>query len=235
MKLGLTLLAIGLVAIGTIGLASAIAGTSTHSHSWFAGWNGEKGSGKMETETRSVGDFNRIVIDLGANLTVHVGEPQKMTVAIDDNLLDNVTTSVHGHTLEISSHKSFSTDNDCVVEIWIPALESIECNGSGEIEVRGLNGDNFTYELNGSGDFNAYGKVDQLDISVNGSGNVDTRRLVAQEARVEISGSGEVKVNAKKALDVDISGSGSLEYVGSPEHISQSITGSGSIDQGKSI
>jgi hypothetical protein len=235
MKLGLTLLAIGLVIIGSIGLASAIAGTHGRSHNWMVSWNGEKGSGKIETETRSVGEFDRIQIDLGANVRVHVGEPQKLTIAIDDNLLDNVTTTVHARTLEISSRKSFSTDNDCTAEIWVPSLESIECNGSGEIEVRGLNGDNFSYELNGSGDFNAYGKVDQLDISVNGSGNVDTRRLVAQEAKIDISGSGDVKVNAKKTLDVEISGSGSLEYVGTPEHISQSISGSGSVDQGKSI
>ena len=235
MKKGLVAIAIVCIVFGTIGLASAIAGTHTHTHTWFAGWDGEKGSGKIETETRTVESFDRIETDLGVNLNIHVGEPLKLTVSIDDNLLDNITTKVHGHTLEISSRKSFSTEQDCAVEIWVPNLESIECNGSGEIVVHGLKADDFSFELNGSSDFSAFGTVSSLHIDVNGSGSVDARRLVADDAKVSISGSGDVQVNAKKALDVDISGSGSLEYLGHPDHIRQSVSGSGSVDQGKSI
>jgi hypothetical protein len=242
-KKGLVILAVGCVAIGALGLASSIAGSHkrTHSHSYshsntiFAGWNGEKGSGTIETETRTVGEFTRIETDLGVNLNIHVGEPQKLTVSIDDNLLDNIITSVHGHTLEITSRKSFSTEKDCNVEIWVQSLEAIECNGSGEIVVHGLKGNEFTFELNGSGDFSGFGSVASLRVDVNGSGNVDARRLLADEAEINISGSGDVQVNAKKSLEVDISGSGSLEYVGKPEHIRQSINGSGSVEPGKSI
>jgi hypothetical protein len=232
-KKGLTLIAIGLIVVGVIAMSSAFGHGSFHGLNFAFGV--ERGSGKLETETRSVESFSRIESNIGADIIVHVGAPQKVTLTIDDNLLDNITTKVHGQTLEISSRKSFSVERDCRLEIWIPTLEGFSSNGSGDVEVHDLKGGDFSYELSGSGNFTAYGSVDRLDVQLNGSGNVDTRKLTAEDVEVSINGSGDAVVSAKGSLNIEINGSGNVSYFGNPEQIHQDVSGSGSIEKLKSI
>lgn len=233
MKKGLTLVAVGLIVVGVLAMSSALGRGSFHGLSFAVG--SEKGSGKLETETRSVASFNRVESNLGLNLIVHIGEPQKVTVTIDDNLMDNLKTEVHGKTLVISSRKSFSSDRDCTVEITVPELRGISSNGSGDVEVHEFKGGDFAFDLSGSGNFNATGKVDRLTIEINGSGSVDTRQLSADDVEVSINGSGDATVAAKNSLDIEVNGSGSVSYQGNPEHLHQSISGSGSVEKLKSI
>jgi hypothetical protein len=231
-KKGLTLIAIGLIVVGLLAMTSAFGHGFFHSLSFAA--DSERGSGNLTTETRTVGSFDRIETNLGVNLIVHIGEPQKLAVTIDDNLMALLKTEVHGHTLKISTRSSFSTKKDCTVEITVPALEAISSNGSGNIEVHDLKGGDFSFDLSGSGNFNAWGKVDKLSIQVNGSGSVNTRELNADDVDVEINGSGDATVAAKNSLDIEVNGSGSVSYQGNPEHIHQSVSGSGSVEKLKS-
>ncbi len=233
MKAGLTIIAVGLIAIGLLSVTAGFARGGFHH--WSFAINGEQGSGKLTTEERSVPSFTRIESNLGLNLIVHVGSPQKVTVTIDDNLIDNIRTQVHDGVLEISSRHSFSTDHDATIEITMPAIEAVTSNGSGNVEIHDLKGDKFAYELAGSGNFSANGSIDKLSIEINGSGSADTRLVSAKNVDVSISGSGEARVAAKNSLSVDISGSGSVSYSGNPEHVHQSVSGSGSVERVNSI
>ena len=57
----------------------------------------------------------------------------------------------------------------------------------------------------------------------------DAARLNARTARIEISGSGSATVNASDRVDVHVSGSGSVRYLGNPSSVNQHVRGSGSI------
>lgn len=201
----------------------------------FAGWTTYgsqptiKGSGKLTTEERKVENFDRIETYLGAELKIKIGSPQKLTVMVDDNLHDAVRTEVHGSTLIIDSDKSWSSREGCKIEITVPKLEEIEEYGSGYIEVSGLNGGLFSFDLDGSGNFWADGSVDELDVSINGSGNVDTRDLQAKEVYVTINGSGNAEVTALESIDGRVNGSGDITYYGKPEDVSRHVSGSGRI------
>lgn len=233
MKTGLTVIAVGMIAVGLLAVSAGFARGGFHH--WSFDVTSEHGSGKLTTEDRSVPSFTRIESNLGLNLIVHIGEPQKVSLTIDDNLVDNIKTQVHDGVLEISSRHSFSTKHDATVEITMPAIESVTSNGSGNTEIHDLKGDKFSFDLAGSGNFSANGTIEQLSIEINGSGSADTRLLSAKNVDVSISGSGEATVAAKNSLNVDISGSGSVSYLGSPEHVHQSISGSGSVEKMNSI
>ena len=194
---------------------------------------GQKGSGNLETEERSVEPFTAIDMSIGADVIITIGSPQKLSVTIDDNLLDNIKTRVRGKTLEIEARGSFSSRKNCVIEITVPSLEEIDISGSGEITLNNLDAKEFTFDMSGSGSFEASGKVEQLFIELSGSGKIDTRDLIAQDVEVDISGSGSAVVYAANSLDGDITGSGEIKYVNEPEHVSTRVTGSGSIDRAK--
>ena len=59
----------------------------------------------------------------------------------------------------------------------------------------------------------------------------DGTDLVTAEGGVSVSGSGNAKVNVSDRLDAEISGSGSIIYLGDPE-ISAITRGSGRIEKG---
>ncbi len=208
-----------------------LATTPTAADNFFSKMFGHriKGSGDIQTETRDVSQFERIKLSGSFDVSVQIGEPQSVKVTFDDNLLDIIMTEVHGRTLRIYSDESFSSRRDCRVEITVAKLEDVSLSGSGNVEIRDLNGGDFSVSVSGSGNIRADGKVDELDISVSGSGDIDARDLQAVDAYVTVSGSGDVDVSASGELSARVSGSGDVAYYGTPERISQRVSGSGSI------
>lgn len=195
--------------------------------------NGIKGSGDLQTETRNVDTFNRIKMVGSFDVFITIGKEQSVEIRFDDNLLDYIETEVQGKTLVLDSHKSYSSKRNCKIEITVPKLESVKLSGSGDIVINDLDNDFFEYELSGSGDLSAEGKVKDLELYLSGSGDIDTRNLVADDVYVKLSGSGDIKVYAKNSFDGKVSGSGDILYYGNPKKIDTKISGSGSIKRKK--
>jgi len=192
---------------------------------------GIRGSGDLETEERDLGEFDAVKLSGAFDVFIEVGSEQRVKITFDDNLLDIIETEVRRNTLYISSKESYSSRRHCRIEISIPELEKVSLSGSGDIEIDGLDGEEFIVEISGSGDVRAEGHVDELDIQVSGSGDVNARDLEAKDAYVSVSGSGDVRVYASESLNARVSGSGDIQYYGDPEHISTRVAGSGDISR----
>ncbi len=218
-----------MVLVAIAALLSVVPARAHNGWQHLFGMSSEEGSGVRESEDRDVGAFTRIDIVAALEVNVTVGKPQKVTVTIDDNLLDNVKTRVHDGTLEITTRRSYSTDEMGRIDIQVEKLEEVTLRGSGDVKVANLDGDKFDFVLAGSGNFNADGKINELSVTLEGSGDVDTRKLVAQNVNVVISGSGNVRVLAHSSLDGTVNGSGNIEYTGEPEHVASHVNGSGHI------
>lgn len=215
-----------------------------------AGWfdRGIKGSGDMVTESRRVGEFDRIETVGSWDLVVEVGPEKSVKLTFDDNTIDLITTEVDNGTLEIYSDESFSTRGRCKVEVTVPVLLEVQSSGSGDITVERLDTDRFDFDLAGSGDFVLSGKVgemrvrlagsgdgtlrgeaDVVDIKISGSGDIDATDMKARDARVRVSGSGDVEVACSDRFDGRVSGSGDIAYYGKPADVSTGVSGSGEI------
>ena len=81
----------------------------------------------------------------------------------------------------------------------------------------------------GSGEIDASGTADSLEIDIPGSGAAYLDSLSAREAQADVSGSGEVSLKATSSLKASISGSGEISYVGHPRHLSKDVSGNGTI------
>lgn len=202
---------------------------------WDFNWNkrGVRGSGDLTTKTITVDAFTKIESNGAFDILVKVGGSQSVTITFDDNLIDFIETDVRRNTLILDSKESFSSHNNCKVEITVASLEEIYIEGSGDVQVTNLSGDLFLYEVAGSGDFKAEGTVKDIEIVISGSGDVDTRDLKAQTARVEINGSGDVMIFATESIDGEINGSGDIRYYGKPASRNVRVAGSGSMSEGR--
>ena len=54
-----------------------------------------------------------------------------------------------------------------VINIVMPDIEAMHINGSGDVEVTGVDNDELDLSINGSGDLTVSGKTNALDIGIN--------------------------------------------------------------------
>jgi hypothetical protein len=200
-----------------------------HVRNHFAYSEGIRGSGVVKTESRTVGEFERIVVEGSTDVSVRAGEAQSVTASGDDNLVGFITTEVREGALFVGMKSgSYSPHTHMHVSVAVPALESVQVRGSADVDVEGLAGESFEVGIQGSGDVKASGKVGRVEASVSGSGDMKLDGLEAREARVSVSGSGDVEVWAADSLVVSIAGSGDVTYRGDPK-LTKSIAGSGDL------
>ena len=191
---------------------------------------GERGSGNVITESRLVSGFDEIDLSSSGKVVVDINGTESLTIEAEDNIMPLLTTEVRNGRLELGTKSSISPTVTIVYTISAATLDGVSIKGSGDITAVGINTDSFKAEISGSGQIEAAGTSDTLDVEISGSGRYAGANLAAAVATVDVSGSGHAVVNATDELDADVSGSGTVEYIGDPI-LSSSISGSGDISQ----
>jgi hypothetical protein len=190
----------------------------------------EQGSGVAATETRDVASFGAVELAGRNNVTIRVGEKQAVVVHADDNLLDHVTTEVRAGNLVIGNTPgSFETKSPLSVEVSVPSLGAVSLTGSGNVSISGIDSQDLTVLLSGSGVLNGSGTATQLDVTLSGSGDAQLEQLIANDVQAVVLGSGRILVTATQSLDAAVPGSGVIVYSGNPKEVATAITGSGTI------
>jgi hypothetical protein len=188
-----------------------------------------QGSGVARTEQRDVEKFEELSLMGGMDAVVTIGDQQSVTIEADDNVLPIIETKVEDGKLIVVPTENYRAKTPVKLTITVRQLKGVAINGSGDVDVNGLNGaSSFAVAINGSGDVTAKGTADAVSVAVRGSGDVKLQDLQAKNGKVAVAGSGDVTVNATDKLDVSVAGSGDVKYMGSPK-ITKSIAGSGSV------
>lgn len=109
--------------------------------------------------------------------------------------------------------------------------ESLESDvaGSGKVVLSTTIRQSADFGVSGSGKIEAKGTADQVKAAIAGSGKVLAADLETNLCEVKISGSGDVEINVKHELEVNITGSGSVSYRGSPKKVNSHASGSGRV------
>ena len=105
---------------------------------------------------------------------------------------------------------------------------SISGSGAGDINLL-LNCGTIDCAVSGASDVKLAGRASDLNGQVSGSGDLLAQRLWVKRADLKISGAGDAKVNVRESLKGQVSGSGTLYYMGDAQNVEVSVTGSGSM------
>lgn len=206
------------------------------------------GEGTPETQQRNPGEFNTIVLDLAADVTILKGDSFAILIHAQGNLLEKITTKVSGGTLRIDSKGCIETNERIKITAWLPELEEVEVSGSGNVMVPdtfqvknlelGIKGSGditgkfiaakVVSDIAGSGDINLTGSANKHVIDIMGSGNVNAIDFPCNASDVSVNGSGDVFVYAIQNLDIAINGSGTVHYKGKPQ-VNSNVNGSGKV------
>lgn len=198
-----------------------------------------RGSGSVITEERSVSGVQRVKVANQGDLTIEIGDEEKLLIEAEDNLLPYLLSDVQGGELELrtQSNTNIRTTRPIRYYLTVRALEGLEVTSSGSIDAPELIGDEFSIDVNSSGDVYIQALyVDQLEVDISSSGNVtiaagmlgyqdvsisssgsyDAREIDALNAKVTITSSGNARIWVRDELDANISSSGNVYYRGDP-------------------
>ncbi len=225
-----------------------LAFTTSINAQWF---KRVKGNGNMITKTRSVGEYDKIVAGGSFDVKLIAGTEGKITIHIDENLLEYLITEVENDRLKLKWKKgsNISTRNKILITVPFKDISGVTLSGSGDVFSEAtIKASDFkailsgsgnmklavksTYlssRISGSGNIRLSGAADKLEYAISGSGNINGYELVSNEADVRISGSGGIKTNVTENLKARIAGSGNIYYKGNPKRQDTKVSGSGNV------
>jgi len=196
----------------------------------------EKGNKNVVTENRQLPSFTGI--DIGGSIEVYILQTDEQSVRIetDENLQDNVITTVSGDILTIKS-KGIKNPTKLNAYVHLPELIFLEAGGATDVKGEGLFE---TDELNviahgaasvtldmdvnyletivsGAADLKLSGKAVTHKTKVSGAGNVKAKNLITEKCTYNVSGAGDASLNVTGEIKGETSGAGSVHYVGDPK------------------
>jgi hypothetical protein len=210
------------------------------------------GSGNVADETRDLPAFDRISLGGSGHVFLRVGEPQKVMVRADDNILSIIETKVENGKLHIGLRPGCSLYRYSKMEIYItiPGIRELSVSGSGHMEAAdtlvsedlvfrisgsgsleaAIRSDEMKASVSGAGDLFLSGNAHRVDANISGSGKIKAFDLSCEQADMSISGSGDSYITVREELAATVSGSGRIRYRGSPR-LDIRVSGSGSVRQ----
>ncbi len=226
------LAAIALVSAAALILLSGCGSHSASNRQESTATSGTEGSGVLATQSRNVADFTRLDLAGTSKVIVRVGAPKSVVIRGDDNLLRLIRTKVADGSLVISQAGDFNSHRGIQVDVTTPSLEGATLSGTGDLAVTGVRANRFKVDLSGAGRLEVSGTAKRVDASLTGVGDARLGRLLSSDTHVVVSGTGSATVAATKSLDASVSGTGSITYHGTPQHIKTSVTGTGAVVPG---
>lgn len=207
-------------------------------------------------ETRDVGNFDFIAMNISGKVYVTQGNKNEVIVEADRDDMENIRTEVRSGRLSISTRDngrwfrwgdgldgkvnvyitvkdlrgvSVSGSGDVISQNTIKADDfEASISGSGDIEIE-LDSRNVQSRITGSGNIELKGSAQRARLGISGSGKYFAEELKVDDYEVTISGSGRASINTNGELDVRISGSGSVYYSGEPTGVNTNVSGSGRV------
>jgi hypothetical protein len=208
------------------------------------------------TAQQELPPFERVTVQGFAELRLVPGSAETIAVDGDPEYLRSLRLDVTDRTLTIenprSGHwwRSFIDGNakPALITVTYRKLDTVTVEGAAKVRADRLPVDRLTVLASGAAEV-SIDALEARELVVNGSGALkmdvggravtqkvrlsgaaDYRagKLDSETASVSVSGAGKVVVRVQKALDIGVSGAGSVEYFGDPK-VTQDIRGVGSV------
>ncbi|MBC3933927.1 DUF2807 domain-containing protein [Undibacterium sp. CY7W] len=214
-----------------------------------------KANGKTTTQRVEVADFDSVQNESFFDVVITQGQKSPVEITGDEKLVPEIIAVVENKRLVIrtksKSYRMSWTNRPGTVSVSTPVLLSLLQSGSGDIEVRALNNEQFTLEHHGSGDVKVSGKTGNLKVMSAGSGELQLDMLRAGATELDLNGSGSVslatvagELNARHTSSGDLhvsdlqsvavklshSGSGNVELRGPVNGLQLEHSGSGDVE-----
>ncbi len=187
-------------------------------------------SGKVISKDRGLSGFESVALSGLGEVVLAQGANDIVVVEADDNIQEHLIAEVKDGVLNlrIANNVSFSGSPTIRYLVTLKSIKSVSISGLGSVRGANIDTSALSVSVSGGGDVLLNGKAAVQTASISGLGKLDLANLSGKSGSVDISGAGDATINVSDALNVSISGLGSVHYRGTPE-LSQQISGGGSV------
>lgn len=212
--------------------------------------------GEPAAEQRVVPPFTKIEVDGQADVTLVQGATETVAVEASRRQLAQVRSEVRDGTLVVTTGDTRRWWSTLLgggaraprITVTFRELDTLRANGAVKLRADRLQAERLAVtargaatlrvaelavgelSIAGSGAIKAdlAGRATTQKIAISGAGDYRAAGLASEHASVTVSGAGRVVVDAAKTLAIDLSGAGSVEYLGDPA-ITQRVGGTGKV------
>jgi hypothetical protein len=176
-----------------------------------------EGSGVPATETRALPDFAAMTVTAPFRVVLAPGPPS-LAVTADDNVLPFVRSEVRGGVLYLDFDRplSLTRTREILCRVTFAELREVEASGAAVVEVIGVDAGRLSVDLSGASAGSGTGAVGELSLRLSGASRWTAASLRAGAAWARLSGASFALQRVADALDADVSGASTLEYLGDP-------------------
>ena len=205
------------------------------------------GSGDIVTSTRNTGSFTGVSAAGGFEVEISIGSFYKVVVEADDNLIEDVETTVEGGKLKIRMREHLNVRNAHLkVFITAPSLTSIQSSASADININGKLSEDETIRFNASSgssitatvdapgieadassgaEIDLDGRTKNFDAESSSGASVDAGKLLSETTKASTSSGASVEVHASVQLDAKASSGGTVKYRGAASVVKKESSG----------
>lgn len=208
------------------------------------------GSGTIITKSVPVSSFSKIEVGAAFDVNVTLGGSERLTLRVDDNLVDRLDVGVSGDRLHLRLKRRISVRQATLhADVSARSLSEIEVSGAGQVHLSddltgqrvdltvsgagGLDGtvrvDEANVELSGASRAKLSGSAEHLVIKESGASDLEADQLHAGDLTVNLSGASTATVWVSNTISAQLTGASSLRYGGSPRFTRREVSGGSSI------
>lgn len=211
------------------------------------------GSGNVVQETRSLGDFNEVVLSEEGDLFIESGTQNELVIEAEDNLQQYLVAESASNVLDIKKlpeNVTLNATRPIRYYLTVRELESLTVKNSGDTEITEVDSERFSVRVTSSGSVHIgdlkirslaieltssgnlvidRGEVEEQRIRLSSSGQYDGERVICQDADVALTSSGDATINVQATLTADLSSSGNVYIVGDPKVIYKDSSSTGRV------
>jgi hypothetical protein len=156
--------------------------------------------------------FSAINAHAGAQVTLHYGPVQRVTVITGDLKVAKIQVT-GGSTLDISACEGFCWGSHTLkLDIVSPRIDSIVAHSGGGVAAEG-----------------DFPKLPKLAVTAHSGGAVNAGAIAADQVDVTAHSGGSARVKALQTLNAQAHSGGSITYSGHPAHVNSQTNSGGSI------
>jgi hypothetical protein len=189
------------------------------------------GNGNIVKKTIELPAFDRISVGGAMKVILTQASEQKVTVEVDENLLENLGIKVVDGELKLSSG-SYRKATVLKAEISMPKLIGIDASGASfvsttnqftggllSLEASGASHiifegayEKVVTELSGASKIKLKGNANTLETEMSGASKLDADEFETLNANIEASGASDAYVNATENLEIQTSGASKVHH-----------------------
>ena len=204
----------------------------------FGGSGSIRGEGDMEEYIIDVGEYNKLRVEGVFEIDYYSAPSDKITLEIQPNLKEYCNIEVVNDELVVGTSLNISITPNKIPKLTVSTPElnrivisgaakittfqaieteslDIETQGAGEGKIE-ANVSNLSVTTSGAGSYSLSGSADIASFTMSGAGELDAFNMETRETTIILAGVGAIKVNCSERLRVNASGTGAVEYKGSP-------------------